>query len=125
MKRQTYFVFGILIGVLMIVVSTQVACAEEFKFMPATTEHIMSVAKAMKVDDALNVSIIGYSEKTNYQAVDDLVASVRDVEEAFLYVNINPNRIVLGFANKKGLLEEKHKFKTDGVYIQLFRDSCE
>ena len=127
MKKQTYFVFGILIGVLlMITLSIQTAGAkEEFGFMPATTDHIMAAAKAMKADKTLGVSIIGYSEKVNYHDIDDLVVSVRDVEEAFLYVDINQSRIIIGFANKKGLVEKKHKFKTDGVYIQLFRKNRE
>jgi hypothetical protein len=119
MKKQTYFVFGILIGI--IAVSIQTASAEEFKFVPATTEHIMSAAKAMKADNTLNVTIISYLEKLNWNNIDDLVVAARDVEEAFMYVDIDPDRIVIGLANKKGQIEEKHKFKTDGVYIQLFR----
>jgi len=121
MKKQ---ILGILIGVLlMIILSIQTAKAEEFKFIPATTEHIMGTAKAMKADSTLCVLILGYSESINYADIDDLTDSVRNVEESYIYVDIDPDRIVLGFANKKGLFEGEYKFKTDGVYIQLFRKS--
>lgn len=120
MKKQMHFVLGILIGILlMIALSIQTAHAEDFEFMPASTEHIMEAAKAMKADNTLGVSIIGYAAEWNYHELDDLVTSVRDVEEAFLYVDINPERIVLGLINKGSEMEREHKLKTDGVYIQL------
>ena len=125
MKKQIYFVSSIIVCVLlMILLSIQTASAEEFKFMPASTEHIMEAAKAMKADESLGVYIINYSEEIIYHNIDDLVISVRDVEEAFLYVDIDPDRLVVGFANKGGELEKNHEFKADGVYIRLFR-SCE
>jgi len=119
MKKQLYF---ILIGILlMIVLSIRTAEAEEFKYMPASTEHIMETAKALKADTTLGVLILCYSEKIGYRDIANLVASAREVEEAYLFVDIDPKRVIIGFANKKGLIEKKYKFKTDGVYIQLFR----
>ncbi len=122
MKKQIYFVSGILVGILlMITLSISTAKAEEFRFVPANTDHIMATAKVLKADADLGVLILCYSEKIGYHDIDDLVASAREVEEAYLFADIDPKRVIIGFANKKGQLEKEHKFKTNGIYIQLFR----
>jgi len=109
MRKQ---IFSILIGVVFMItlsfttapaiITSSFAAAKAdniFNLMPATTKHIMATAKLMKADKTLKVLVISYSEKIDYKNVDDMVDSAKAVKDAYLHVDIDTNRVVLGFAN--------------------------
>jgi len=120
MQKQLYFVFGILMGVvLMITLSIQTAAANDFKFMPANTAHIMDTAKELKSNSELEIEIFGYAETLTKDNNTKLIEEVLVVRECYLNTGINEIRITIGLGNKGGIMEEKYKFKEDGVYIRL------
>jgi hypothetical protein len=119
MKNQKYFVFSILIGVLlMITLSIQTADAEDYQFIPANTAHIMNTIKELKYNPQLEIEIFGYAETFD----NNLLEEVLKVREYYLDAGIDEIRITIGLGNKDGLMEEKFKFKKDGVYIRLCFD---
>jgi hypothetical protein len=116
MNKQLYFVFGILIGVLlMIALSIQTAEAKDYKFTPANTAHIMNTVKELKYNPQLEIEIFGYAEENNITLLEDVLK----VRECYLDAGIDRIRITIGLGNKGGLKEEKFKFEKDGVYIKL------
>ncbi len=123
MHKQLYFVFGILIGVLlMIALSIQTAEAKDYKFIPANTAHIMNTVKELKYNPQLKIEIFGYVETLTKENDTKLIEDVLKVQECYLDAGIEDNRITIGLGNKGGIVEEKFKFKKDGVYIKLFRN---
>lgn len=119
MKKQLYFVFGILIGVvLMIALSIQTSEAKDYKFIPANTAHIMNTIKDLKYNPKLEIEIFGYAETFNT----GLIEKVLKIRECYLEAGIDEIRITIGLGNKGGMMEEKFKFKKDGVYIRLCVD---
>jgi hypothetical protein len=109
----------LLIMLFIVLFITPVVCADDFRFMPANTPHIMDTAKALKSDDTLNVVIMGYNHDAAYKDVPVLANNVRVVRKLYLDVGIAANRIKLGFALGKGELWRKYNFGEDGVYIKL------
>jgi hypothetical protein len=120
MKKQLYFVFGILMGVvLMIALSIQTAEAKDYKFIPANTAHIMNTVKELKYNPQLEIEIFGYAETLTKDNDTKLIEDVLNVRECYLEAGIDEIRITIGLGNKGGLKEEKFKFEKDGVYIKL------
>ncbi len=120
MKKQKYFVFGILIGVLLIItLLIQTADAKDYQFIPANTAHIMNTVKELKYNSNLCIDIFGYAEVLNKDNDTKLIEEVLKVRECYLNAGIEDIRITIGLGNKGGLTEEKFKFKKDGVYIKL------
>jgi hypothetical protein len=120
MRKQLYFVFGILIGVvLMIALSIQTAEAKDYKFIPANTAHIMNTVKELKYNPKLEVEIFGYVETLSKDNDTKLIEDVLKVREYFLDAGIDKIRITIGLGNKGGNVEKEFKFKKDGVYIKL------
>jgi len=101
---------------------TIVKADSHFNLMPATTKHIMATAKLMKVDKTLKVMIISYSKEVDYKSAADMVDSAKAVKDAYLHVNIDTDRVILGFANAGSMMEKEYKFRTNGVYLRLFRE---
>jgi len=101
--------------VLIILFVTPVAYAKDFKFIPANTAHILNTIKELKYNPQLEIEIFGYAETFD----NNLLEEVLKVRERYLDAGIDEIRITIGLGNKDGLMEEKFKFKKDGVYIKL------
>ena len=120
MRKQMYFVFGLLVAViLMITLSIKTARAEDYKFIPANTAHIMNTVKELKFNPSLDIEIFGYVETITKDNDTKILEDVLKVRECYLNAGIDEIRITIGLGNKGGAVEEKFKFKKDGVYIRL------
>jgi len=120
MKKQTYFVFGILIGIiLMITLLIQTVEAKDYKFIPADTTNIMITINELKTNPKLEIDIFGYVESFTKDNDNKLIEEVLKIRERYLKAEIDEIRITIGLGNKGGLIEEKYKFEKDGVYVKL------
>lgn len=101
---------------------TALAYADDYKYIPANIAHIINTVKELKYNPKLEVEIFGYVEVITKDNDTDLIENVLKVRECFLDAGIDKIRINIGLGNKGGIIEEKFKFKKDGVYIKLCSD---
>jgi len=120
MQKQLYFMFGILMGVvLMIALSIQTAESKDYKFIPASNTNILNSIAELKYNSQLEVEIFGYVETLTKENDTQIIKDVLKVQECYLKAGIDETRITIGLGNKGGFIEEKFKFEKDGVYIKL------
>ena len=105
--------FAVLVLIILFIAPS--AYAEDFKFIPANTAHIMNTIKELKYNPQLEIEIFGYAETFD----NNLLEEVLKIRECYLDAGIEDIRITIGLGNKDGLMEDKFKFKKDGVYIRL------
>jgi len=121
MQKQTYFVFGILIGIVLIIALTiQTAKGyTKFKFRIANHSNIVYTIEKLKSKPHLCIDIFGYAEKFDKNISKKTAKDVLFVKKWYQNYKIESKRISISFGNKGGTMERLYKFKEDGVYIRL------
>jgi prepilin-type N-terminal cleavage/methylation domain-containing protein len=95
-------------------------------YMEADDGNIAAVAKAMKHDDTVTVTVLAYSVNWDVSTMDVIVDAQKEVIKKIRSRGIAPHRIITGFANKGGLefdgmgrIESHTAPPSDGVYLYL------
>jgi hypothetical protein len=88
--------------------------------IPADSENIALMAKAMRVDTTQTVQIVVYAAEWTYDVTDDLVDEGKKVAKSLSKQGIHSSRISILFANKGGLAEDSAPAPAaDGIYLYL------